>query len=105
MHALASTFERILLMAKTVRGTNPFYAIVVIVGIVFSITACAYGVMAFRAMRGQDESASSSAMLEFLDRHGEKLLIGEVLLLGLATFGAIKTDGYWQSRAGEIDEG
>lgn len=88
-------------MAKASRGTNPFYAVVVVLGIAFSVTACAYGVMAFRALRGRDDGGDKSALLEFLDQHGEKLLIGEVLLLGLATFGAIKTDSYWQSRAAD----
>ncbi|MBL8828988.1 MAG: hypothetical protein JNM18_18550 [Planctomycetaceae bacterium] len=91
-------------MAKSKRGSNPFYAIVVFLGIAFSVTACAYGVMAFRALRGRDDAGVKSALLEFLDQHGEKLLIAEVLLLGLATFGAIKTDNYWQSRASEPDQ-
>jgi hypothetical protein len=105
--------------------TNPFYVLLVIFGIAFSLTACAYGVMAFRAVRGagitsshehRDTSHRSSdpsgptsdrpatetpageALLKFLDEHGALLLGVELVLLALATFGAIGSDGYW-SRA------
>lgn len=79
---------------------NPFYALVVVLGIAFCITATAYGVMTFRALRGRgDDAQRAPALIEFLNRHGERLLIGEVILLGLATFGAIKTDRYWQDRS------
>lgn len=36
--------------------------------------------------------------MAFLDRHGTALLTGELLLLTLATVGAISTDRYWMRR-------
>jgi hypothetical protein len=101
-------------MAKNSRA-NPFYVLLVIFGIAFSLTACAYGVMAFRAVRGAvfesdrraaygvnamsdataSESPAGKALLRFLDEHGAFLLGVELGLLALATIGAIGTDGYW----------
>jgi len=121
-------------MPKKKSRTNPFYVLLVIFGIAFSLTACAYGVMAFRAVRGADIAAfnersatdgpsttqsdlasdrppsdtpAGKSLLTFLDRHGAQLLGLELALLAAATVGAIGTDGYW-SRAGarkvELDE-
>jgi hypothetical protein len=41
-------------MPKKKSRTNPFYVLLVIFGVAFSLTACAYGVMAFRAVHGAD---------------------------------------------------
>ncbi len=41
-------------MAKKKSGINPFYVLLAPLGIVFTITACAYGVMAFKAVRGEE---------------------------------------------------
>ncbi len=112
-------------MAKKKSRSNPFYLLLVIFGIAFSLTACAYGVMAFRAVRGADvlglkeqgatdrrpmndshpnshaparETPGGKALLAFLDEHGTALLSVELALLALAPVGAIGTDGYWNSR-------
>lgn len=88
-------------MAKNKEPTNPFYVLLVIVGAVFAITACAYGVMAFRAVAAQhaaEASPSGEGLMQFLDKHGMALLAGELVVLALATFGAIGTDGYWSKR-------
>ena len=37
-------------MAKAREPVNPFYVLLVLLGIVFLVTACAYGVMAYRAL-------------------------------------------------------
>jgi len=85
-------------MARSKSPVNPFYVVLVMVGIAFCITACAYGIMTFRALRGEDDQKKAPILVALLDQHGERILMGEILLLGLATFGAIKTDRYWQSR-------
>lgn len=79
---------------------NPFYLLLVLTGIVFSVSACAYGVMAWRAIRVGPAATDQAAtgLLTFLDQHGGKLLAGELAVLALATFGAIGTDGYWSRR-------
>ncbi|HWB09548.1 MAG TPA: hypothetical protein VG826_10000 [Pirellulales bacterium] len=78
---------------------NPFYALLVALGIAFALTACAYSVMTLRAVRPQNEEAGGGALIEFLDKHGGRLMAGELALLGMASVGAIATDRYWMQRA------
>jgi len=80
---------------------NPFYALLVMLGIVFLLTACAYCVMAFKAVSPQTggESASARGMLEFLQAYGGWALAGEVVALAIATIAAMATDSYWTRRA------
>lgn len=83
-------------MARGRKRANPFYALLVLVGIAFTVTATAYFVMALRGHK--DRSADQDArpaLLVFLDRHGVTLLTGELTLLALATWGAIGTDHWW----------
>jgi hypothetical protein len=78
---------------------NPFYALLAIVGVAFAITACAYGVMTFIELRGIMPAAGRGVLIEFMKSHGVKLLAGELLILAVATTGAIATDRFWQRRA------
>ncbi len=84
-------------MSNVKQPSNPFYVALVIVGIAFSITACAYSVMALKSTAAAPEPAgdSSGGLMDFLDRHGAKLMTIELVLLGIATVGAIGTDQYW----------
>ena len=81
---------------------NPFYVLLLVVGVAFVITACAYAVMAVRGIEsppaGETASVSGQQFMEFLDRYGFQLLLGELAALGVATFGAIATDQYWMRR-------
>jgi hypothetical protein len=81
---------------------NPFYVLLVVVGAAFAITACAYGVTAMRALRPNRALAQApppqSSLVKLMDEHGERLLVGELLLLAVCTVGAISTDGYWSRR-------
>jgi len=81
-------------------GFNPFYGLLILAGVAFCITACAYGVMVFLETQpsAADRGAAGHPLLEFLARHGVKLLTVELVVLGVATFGAIGTDGYWTRR-------
>lgn len=86
-------------MPKSQLTSNPFYVALVLVGIAFCLTASAYGVLIYREMHGPvDAPADASSLLRWMGLHGEKMLVGEVLLMALTTFGAIKTDHYWQAR-------
>jgi hypothetical protein len=93
-------------MASAKKAVNPFYPLLLVVGFVFAVTACAYGVMAVnllspaQVMRGVPESG----LLAFLDRHGMSLLLSELGVLGVVTFAAIGTDDYWTRRAARADE-
>lgn len=100
------------------KGFNPFYVLLVVVGTVFCLTACAYGLMAMRALRpdrahdlrataGSSASADGAArpgphqLLTYMERNGEKLLLVELAVLTVATFAAMGTDSYWIRRAAE----
>lgn len=81
---------------------NPFYVLLVIVGTAFVVTASAYGVMATRAIRpprvAPGAEPPKSSLITFMEAHGEKLLIGELLALAVCTVAAISTDNYWTNR-------
>lgn len=82
-------------------GFNPFYALLVIVGIAFSITAFAYFVMTLKGAQpggGDGEGPAGAALLAFLDDHGAAAMAIELALLAVATVGAIATDRYWMRR-------
>jgi hypothetical protein len=81
-------------MVKTDKITNPFYALLIPVGIAFVISASAYGVMAFRdtSRSAAGEPKEQVGLLGFMDRHGGLMLGIEVLLLGVLTTAAIGID-------------
>ena len=85
-------------MAKPKQPTNPFYALLLAAGVLFSVTACAYCVMAFRAVLSRqagEASTSGQQLMQFIDQYGLWLMLGEIVLLAIATVGAITTDSYW----------
>ncbi len=88
-------------MAKTKDPINPFYVLLVFIGTVFLVTACAYGVMAARATHPQQaRDADGHTLLTFLDRHGAELLTWELIALGIATTAAMGLDRYrWRRQA------
>jgi hypothetical protein len=92
-------------MRRNQKFANPFYALLVVAGTSFALTATAYGVMAFREARpstanaGQNAAAADHPLMAWMSRHGEAALIGELAFLAVCTFGAIGTDDYWQRRA------
>ena len=88
-------------MPRKRSAINPFYALLVVFGIAFAVTACAYSVMTLKAVRPGDaqESTGGTALLAFIDQHGGQLMGGELALLAVATVGAIATDRYWMRRA------
>jgi hypothetical protein len=93
---------------RSKKSANPFYVLLVLAGLVFAITATAYGVMAFREARPKNAAASADAhlaengehpLMTWMNQHGERALLTELALLALCTFAAIGTDSYWQRRA------
>jgi hypothetical protein len=77
---------------------NPFYALRVVAGVAFAMAASAYFVM---ALRGADPRYADTphGLMAWLERHGLTALFAELVVLGLATFGAMVTDEYWKGRA------
>lgn len=89
-------------MAAKKKAFNPFYPLLVIAGMAFSVTACAYGVLTVKMLDpiGAEEVRQEEAgMLSFLDRHGMTLLLSELGALAVLTVAAIGTDDYWTRRA------
>lgn len=85
---------------KPAGRTNPFYVLLVIAGIVFCVTACAYGMMAVRGVKAtrSTEQQPEEGLILFLDKHGAKLLAGEIAVLAVATIGAMASDSWWSGR-------
>ncbi len=77
-------------MAKPKEPVNPFYILVVLVGVVFVVTTFAYGTMAYRAVAQKEESPG---LMSMLDTHGVSIMSGELAVLGIVTFGAMWLDG------------
>lgn len=91
-------------MAKQKKVINPFYVLLLVVGVAFVITACAYGVMAVKMLdpvEVTEDARSSRDFVTFFDQHGMTLLLAEIGALAVLTFAAIATDDYWQRRAAQ----
>jgi hypothetical protein len=95
---------------KPAKPFNPFYLLLLVVGTLFAVTACAYGVMTVQMLRmGQvgltgaeslpPAEGAGLALLTFLDLHGFQLLMWELGALAVATIAAIGTDEFWTYRA------
>ena len=91
-------------VANSKQPSNPFYALLVIVGVAFSITACAYGVMVLKttrvAVNGQEAISSQSGndLMLWMDQNGMTAMGVELAILGLATVGAIWLDSHRAAR-------
>jgi hypothetical protein len=92
-------------MPRSLKSRNPFYALLVIVGLAFALTATAYCVMAFREVRAPAAAAEEMAMtarhplVTWMHDNGTTALLTELALLAVFVVGAITTDNYWQRRA------
>ena len=85
---------------------NPFYAILGIVGFLFTITASSYCLFVLRGVRRESLSAAPHALEQLMDRHGITLLAGQIVVLTIATVGAVAIDhfeGERQKREREQD--
>lgn len=77
---------------------NPFYALLIPAGMAFSITACAYGYMAFvqvNSLRSEATRHAGSSMFRLLNAHGTMILLAELAVLAVLTVAAIATDDWW----------
>ena len=80
-------------MSKIKEETNPFYAVLLVMGLVFVVTACAYGVMMVQTL--QHGGPPPSAMVTWLEANGTWLLAAETAILAVLTF------GYWTQKSDE----
>jgi hypothetical protein len=81
-------------VSRRTEPINPFYVLLVVVGVAFTLTACAYGLMMFNATQpvGRIDLGAPDGLLGWLNAHGGALLTGELILLAVATLGAIVLD-------------
>src|SRR5262245_15736813 len=88
-------------MIKLRGGGNPFYVLLVIAGVAFVVTACAYGVMAFRQANPLAPALAEddASLMGMLDRHGALILLVQVVVLALLSICAMGTDKFWDRRA------
>ncbi len=104
-HRQARLSSPALLMAATKEPVNPFYVVVLAVGVLFLITAFAYGMLIYRALApARARPSSPHPLLTFLDDYGMYCLGGELALLGVATVGALWLDQARSSAAAANDE-
>jgi hypothetical protein len=82
---------------------NPFYSALVVVGVVFALTASAYGVMTVRGL--DPHRAGEAGLVGVMERHGLTLLMVELAILAVLTFAAIGTDEFWQRRFDAAQKG
>jgi hypothetical protein len=86
------------------KAFNPFYPLLVIAGVGFAITACAYGVMTVKMLQpagAAEVRQAGGGLLFFMDQHGLTLLLSELGALAVLTVAAIGTDDFWTRRAQE----
>lgn len=89
-------------MATRRQTANPFYGILLVAGVAFALTACAYGVMIVHKMDPDRTAAGSTEgtwVIEFMDDHGATTMIAELAVLAIATGAAIGTDRIRARRA------
>ena len=80
---------------------NPFYALLIPVGMAFVVTGFAYGFMAFQMVNAGSGGADLYAdhpLFAWLQVHGNTAMLVELAVLAVLTVGAIGTDGWWTER-------
>lgn len=81
-------------MARAKEPFNPFYALVLLVGVAFAVTTFAYGTMAYRAIAPAAAAATDKGpgLMSLVDRYGVQTMGVELGLLGAAAAGAMWLD-------------
>ena len=86
---------------------NPFYALLIPVGMAFVVTGFAYGFMAFQLVNASADVAefnSDHPLFAWLRVHGSTAMLVELALLAVLTFGAIGTDSWWTEDAADSED-
>jgi hypothetical protein len=91
-------------VAKAKEPFNPFYAMVIVLGVAFCVTTFAYYTMAIRASApAAAEIDKGPGLMSLVDRYGVQIMGAELGLLGVATFGAMWLDQL-RTRKTQLDE-
>jgi hypothetical protein len=76
---------------------NPFYVLLIPVGVAFVVTAFAYGFMAFQAVNATRAEAgrhSTHPLFQWLRAHGDAAMMIELAVLAVLTVAAIAADSW-----------
>ena len=74
----------------------------IVTGMVFAVTACAYGVMTVKMLQPagvRELESQGPSLMQALDQHGLMIMAVELAILGAVTFLLMGTDDYWNRRA------
>ena len=85
---------------------NPFYLIVVLVGVAFTVTACAYGMSTFIYMQIDNPRVphpDSVGWVEYVDQNGLTYMLVELVILGIATVGVLAWDSIFEDPKAETE--
>ncbi|MFM9058327.1 MAG: hypothetical protein ACKOSQ_04275 [Planctomycetaceae bacterium] len=75
------------------RRRNPFYLLLGVAGLAFTLTAVSSAVAVLRGVRPETAAARGAHPIDrVLDRHGTAILVGELVVLAIATVGAVVVD-------------
>jgi hypothetical protein len=78
------------------KPVNPFYVALAPAGILFAITACAYGVTMARSL--DPHHAAEQGSIRLVEQHGMVIVALELAVLAILTVAAIGTDDFWTRR-------
>ncbi len=79
---------------------NPFYTLLIPVGMAFVLTVFAYGYMAFvevNATNPEVREQTRQPLFTWLNKNGTRLVLWELGIMGVLTVGAIATDSWWMN--------
>ncbi|HYO24061.1 MAG TPA: hypothetical protein VEQ85_03850 [Lacipirellulaceae bacterium] len=85
----------------TRKRRNPFYILLIPVGVAFVVTAFAYGLMAFSAVNGPGDADSAfrtHPLFRWLRTSGDAAMLWELAALAVLTVATIATDSLWSGR-------
>ena len=93
-------------MPQPSKVVNPFYVLLLLTACAFAITASAYGVMIVRQLNRSRAAVSPTddRFTELIDEQGPKIMLLELLLLGIGTVGAIAVDRYFTADESDSQE-
>ena len=74
------------------RRRNPFYALLGLAGLAFTLTATSSCLAVLRGVRPETSRQGSTGLMAVMDRHGTAILVGELVVLAVATVGAVVLD-------------
>jgi len=84
---------------------NPFYVLLMITGVIFTITMCAYMVMTLQlGQRGGGPEPAEGSLVDIVHRHGLTMIVVEIVILAICTVAAIATDEYWTGGEGPAED-